>query len=98
NVVEEELARAMEDSRAKAVMAMVMDPHTGEIFALGQSPGFDPNQAKEYSVDTFTNRMVSYLYEPGSTMKPLVAAEAIELGMMTKSTLIDCGGGKIKVA
>jgi cell division protein FtsI (penicillin-binding protein 3) len=98
NVVEEELVKAMEESGAKSAMAVVMDPHNGEIFAMGQLPGFDPNNAKDFSQSLFTNRVVSHLYEPGSTLKVLFAAEAIQSGILNKDSLIDCENGKLRVA
>ncbi len=97
NLVEEELATATETAGAEAIFAVVMDPHTGEIFAMGQRPTFDPNRIRDSSPSTYSNRIISHLFEPGSTMKVLLAAEAIERKLMTRSTLVDCGDGKIVI-
>lgn len=103
HALEEELDRALQETGAKAVLATVMDPFTGEIFALGQRPGFDPNEVGNYPLSAFTNHFISHLYEPGSTIKVLMAAEAISQGLMTAKTPIDCGNGsmsfgKIKIS
>jgi len=94
-VLEEELEQAMTATSAKAVLAVVMDPNSGEIFAMGQRPTFDPNRAKDYSSVLFPDRVISSLYEPGSTMKVLMAAEAIEAGILTPKSLINCEHGKL---
>ncbi len=97
HAVEEELQRAMDETGARAAYAVVMDPFNGEIFALGQQPGFDPNFASQTPSAAFTNRLLSHLYEPGSIMKPIFAAEAIQDGIMTPETLVDCGQGKLVI-
>jgi len=97
HALEEELERAQEETGAKAVMAAVMDPFTGEIFALGQTPGFDPNHSNDYPAERFTNRLLSHLYEPGSTIKTIMAAEAIQLGLLDTNSIIDCEQGHMKV-
>lgn len=97
NAVEEELQKTLTETGAKTAYAVVMDPYTGEVFALGQVPGFDPNFARESSPSTYTNRFISHLYEPGSILKPLFAAEAIQAGLMTPETLVDCGMGKLQI-
>lgn len=97
HVVEEELERAMEETGARTIMAIVMDPFTGEIFAMTQRPTFDPNTPGKSLPELFTNQMISYLFEPGSTMKVLLAAEAIETQLMQPSTLIHCENGSLQI-
>jgi len=97
SLVEQELEKVRTETKARAVMAVVMDPHTGEILALGQRPTFDPNLSNDSASDNRQNKLTQALYEPGSTMKVLFAAEALEKGLLTPQSLIDCGNGKIKV-
>ncbi|MBI4404109.1 MAG: transpeptidase family protein [Deltaproteobacteria bacterium] len=97
HLVEEELTQTLQVTNAKAALAIVMQPQTGEILALGQRPSFDPNRITQHQRQYFTNRLVSHLYEPGSTLKVFLAAEAIENGLMTKNSPVDCGQGKIKI-
>jgi cell division protein FtsI (penicillin-binding protein 3) len=95
NVMEEELDAAMSSMGAKAIMAVVMDPHTGEIFAMGQRPSFDPNSVSLSSKDAFANRLISHLFEPGSTMKVIFASEALQDGILSTDSPLDCGNGEI---
>lgn len=95
SALEEELSTALSETGAKSVMAVVMDPFTGEIYAMGQTPGFDPNHFKSAPSHLFTNQLISSLFEPGSTVKPLVAAAALQEGQFKASSIIDCGNGKM---
>lgn len=97
SMVESEVERVRKETKAKAVMAVVMNPKNGEILALAQKPSFDPNHPSQSSTDTLRNKVVQSLYEPGSTLKVLFAADAIEKGLLTPNSEIDCGGGKIKI-
>jgi cell division protein FtsI (penicillin-binding protein 3) len=97
NLVEEELDAALTKTGAKAVFAVVMNPYNGEILALGQRPAFDPNQPGRSPVQNYANRLVSHLFEPGSTMKVLFAAAAIQEGLMSSHTPIDCGQGSVSI-
>ncbi len=102
HALEEELERAQEETGAKSVMAAVMDPFTGEIFAMGQRPGFDPNHSYDFPPERFLNPFLSHLYEPGSTIKVLMASEAIQQGVLHAHSLLDCehghmSFGKVKI-
>jgi cell division protein FtsI (penicillin-binding protein 3) len=97
DAVEQELDRSMEETGAAAAMAVVMDPATGEIFALGQRPTFDPNRANHFPPESLANRLISRLYEPGSTMKVLFSSIAIERGILTAQSPIDCQDGRLSI-
>lgn len=95
-MVEEELQTALEETGARATMAIVMDPNTGEILAMGQRPTFDPNKFTQFPNHLYSNRLISHLFEPGSTFKVLVAAQAMDKGLLRRGSLIDCGHGVIQ--
>lgn len=97
HIVEDELRRVHEETEAKAVFAVVMDPVRGDILALAQTPSFDPNHFAQSLPSERYNSVVSGLFEPGSTMKVLLAAEALELGVLNMNSEIDCGGGEILI-
>ena len=97
HVVDEELEEAELFYGGKNIMAIVIAPQTGEIIALGQRPLMDPNQPNQSPVSSTTNLWTSHLYEPGSTMKPIFTAEAIELGLLNSQSKIDCEMGKLKI-
>ncbi|MEN9649478.1 MAG: hypothetical protein RL094_445 [Candidatus Parcubacteria bacterium] len=73
--------------------AIIMDPKTGEIYAMALAPSFDPNNLKEQkSVDIFQNDLVENVYEMGSIIKPLTMAVGIDTGKVTaQSTYNDEG-------
>ncbi|MBW2557606.1 MAG: penicillin-binding protein 2 [Deltaproteobacteria bacterium] len=88
----------------KAGTAIVMDPRTGAVMAMVSSPSFDPNlfnrgisgdRWKKLTADPLCplqNRAVSGQYPPGSTYKLVVAAAALEEGLITENTEIFCDG------
>lgn len=97
-VLEEELEAAAKEFEAEAVLGVIMEPFTGEILAMGQRPTFDPNEANRFSSTTFANRLVSHRFEPGSTLKVIFGAAAIQEGILKPGSPIDCKGGKIRIA
>ena len=78
--VREELLRGMADFRAKGVTGIVMDAKTGELVAMVSVPDFDPNRAGDTDPDARFNRATLGVFEPGSTMKVMTVAMALELG------------------
>lgn len=95
NLVEEELETAKQETSGSVVLALVMDPYTGEIFAMAQNPYFDPGFPNRASPESLNNKWISSLYEPGSTLKTLFAAEAIQSGLLKRTSLIDCENGRM---
>lgn len=93
---EKALLRVVENTGAKMAAALVMDIRTGEILAMANVPTFDPNYFYNYKPESWTNANISVVYEPGSTFKPLVAAAAINEGLVEPQTLM-YDYGKIKV-
>ncbi|MDQ2936877.1 MAG: transpeptidase family protein [Acidobacteriota bacterium] len=91
------LAAAVEQSNAKSGAAIVLDPRTGEILALANSPTFDPNDVGATPVAARANWALQNVYEPGSTFKIVAFSAAIENGAKPND-LIDCEKGSITVA
>ena len=81
-IAEDELAKAIEHSRAKSGSILIMDPMTGAILAWALYPTFDPNHFRKFSADDWRNRAVTDPYEPGSTLKVVIAAAALEEQIM----------------
>ncbi len=92
-VVEEELEAACAEYRPKWAVAVVLDPRSGAILALANRPAFDPNHPAGSTAESRLNRAVAAPYEPGSTLKPFVAAWALNLGLIHPDTRIDCENG-----
>lgn len=77
-IVEQELDRAMAENNPQAITCVVMNPKTGEVLAMASRPSYNPNSFADYSPEVWKNRAVSFIYEPGSTFKSVVAAAALQ--------------------
>ncbi len=97
-IAEKELQAAVSLSEAKGGTAIVMDPWTGEILASAVCPLFNPNQYAESARESWRNRAVSDIYEPGSTFKTFLVASALEEGIVKPSDMFFCENGSYRVA
>jgi len=84
-----ELAAAIAQHKAKGGSVVVLDAKTGEILALANQPIFNPNNRRNYKPGPMRNRAVIDTFEPGSTIKPFVAAAVLERGLFHPNTVID---------
>ena len=91
------LERAVELHQARAGGAVVIDVRTGEILALANWPSYNPNRRTGLDLSEVRNRVVTDIYEPGSVMKPVLVALALERGKVRPDTLIDIQGGVFQV-
>jgi cell division protein FtsI (penicillin-binding protein 3) len=96
-IVERELTNAMVERKAKAAVAIMMNPMTGEILALANRPTYDPNFPSAADGEEKRNRAITDLYEPGSTMKSILASAAIEEKAVSLNNMFDVSKGSIKV-
>jgi cell division protein FtsI (penicillin-binding protein 3) len=96
-IAERELRAGVQEHRADAGTAVVMDPHTGEILAMANWPTFNPNIYRESPESSRRNRAIQDLYEPGSTFKLVTASAAIEERLFNTSEMIDVSAGMIRI-
>ncbi len=96
-LVERELTAAVAKEHPKAATVVVLDTNTGEILALANRPTFNPNELKATSAEVWQNRAVSAAYEPGSTMKVVTIAAALDSKLTRPDEVIDCQMGQINV-
>lgn len=93
--VQKVLAQAIKENEAESGKAIVLDSKTGEVIAMAANPDFNPNEyaktAQEHA-DYFTNPNISSIWEPGSIMKPLVMAMAMDMDKLTPETENSFGG------
>nr|WP_243748412.1 penicillin-binding protein 2 [Roseateles toxinivorans] len=88
---------AVAEHKAKAGSVVVLDVKTGEILALANYPSFNPSDRRNLSGNQLRNRALTDTFEPGSTMKPLIAALAMETGRVTPDTMIQTAPGHISI-
>jgi len=80
------LKSAVIEHHAKAGGAVVLDTQTGEILALANYPSYNPNDRRNLSGEQLRNRVLTDTFEPGSTIKPLTIAIALEKGSVAPNT------------
>ncbi len=83
SIVEEELKRGVAVNKASAGLAVMLNPKTGEILALANVPGINPNSPSSYDVNAARNRVVTDIFEPGSVFKVVTASAAYENNLVT---------------
>jgi cell division protein FtsI (penicillin-binding protein 3) len=92
-----ELKAAVEAHHAHGGMIVVADPTTGEILAMASQPGYNPNRPNDRDSEGMRNSAVVDAFEPGSTIKPLLIAQALELGKWKPDSHVDTGPGWFRV-
>jgi len=92
-----EIKAAVEQHHAKNGSIVVLDARTGEVLALANWPGYNPNNREKPNVAVMRNIAVTDQFEPGSTMKPFAIASALESGKVRLNTVIDTKGGVFTV-
>ena len=88
---------AVAEHKAKAGSVVVLDVQTGEVLALANYPSFNPAERRNLTGAQLRNRALTDTFEPGSTMKPFIAALAMESGRVTPSTPIQTAPGSITI-
>ena len=98
-IVEQTLEQIMEEQKAKGVAGMIMNAKTGEILALSNKPSFDLNDVPRDDLETLFDqsrvKLVTDIYEPGSTFKILTVAAALEAGVCSLDDTFYCPGYRI---
>ena len=86
------LQKTNDQYHSKLTGGIVMDPKTGEIYAMNVVPGFDLNNRGDATIEQFQNPLVEDVYEMGSIIKPLTMAAGIDAGVVTaRTTYFDPG-------
>ncbi len=93
HLVERELDEAMREHGARAAWAVVQRVRTGEVLAMASRPAYDLNDFRASGEDERLNRVIGAVFEPGSVMKPMVVAAAVNEGLVTPATVFDCENG-----
>lgn len=98
HIAEQELDVGFEKSKAVGASVVVMNPKTGEIYALVNRPGYDLNSFGSASDDAKRNRVICDYFEPGSTFKIVTACAALEENIVALDDVFFCENGKYKIS
>ncbi|MBH1966325.1 MAG: penicillin-binding protein 2 [Comamonadaceae bacterium] len=83
--------------KAKSGSAVVLDAVTGEVLALANYPSYTPDDRRKLTGAQLRNIAITDTFEPGSTMKPITAAMALEAGRITPQTIINVSPGSYQL-
>lgn len=92
-----ELKAAVQQHGARGGVIVVADPRTGEILAAANQPAFNPNRMAERASSGVRNRAATDLFEPGSSIKPLLVAIGLASGAYKPNSNIETGNGLLPV-
>ncbi|ULT58492.1 penicillin-binding protein [Neobacillus drentensis] len=92
--LEDAMDQVVKDYKPKKIIAIVADPKTGDILAMGQRPSFQP-ETKEGITDSWHNEAIETSYEPGSTMKIFTLAAAVQEGVFNPNEKYQSGSFKV---
>ena len=98
HLAEMQLRQAVQSKGAKGGVVIVMDTRTGEILAMANELGFDPNNFSTTGAGTGKNKAITDCFDPGSTFKPFTVAGALEEGAVKETDRINCENGNYRVA
>jgi cell division protein FtsI (penicillin-binding protein 3) len=91
------LNSAVRRHRAKAGAAIVVNAMSGEVLALVNVPSYNPNNRAKLAGGRLRNRALTDVFEPGSTLKPLTIALALEIGKVTPRTVVETDAGQLTI-
>ena len=91
------LKGAIQKHNAESGSIVILDIATGEVLAMVNQPSYNPNDRSQYSAERYRNRAITDIFEPGSSIKPLVMAAALESGRYRASSMVDTSPGYVVV-
>ncbi|MCI0517479.1 MAG: penicillin-binding protein 2 [Woeseiaceae bacterium] len=91
------LKSAIQRHRAESGSIVLLDVQTGEVLAMVNQPSYNPNDRAQYSAERYRNRAITDIFEPGSSIKPLVLAAALESGRYRPGSTVDTAPGFVVV-
>ena len=91
------LKGAIQQFSADSGSIVILDVETGEVLAMVNQPTYNPNDRSQYSAERYRNRAITDIFEPGSSIKPLIVAAALESGQYRPSSIVDTSPGYLVV-
>jgi cell division protein FtsI (penicillin-binding protein 3) len=77
--------------------AIVMEPNSGDVLAMVSRPTYSLSDMSHVPSNAWRNQAISIIYEPGSTLKPFIVAEALQTGLIKRDEMFDCENGEYKM-
>lgn len=97
-IAEKELAAGITKTGAKSGTAILVNPMTGAVLAMANQPDYNPNAIQQHRPGDWRNRALCDAFEPGSTIKVFLMAAALNEGLITDQSSINCENGAYKVS
>lgn len=91
------LKGAIQQFSANSGSVVILDVQTGEVLAMVNQPTYNPNDRSQYSAERYRNRAITDIFEPGSSIKPLIVAAALESGQYRPGSIVDTSPGYVVV-
>ena len=91
------LKAAVKKHNARSGSVVILDVQTGEVLAMANQPTYNPNDRSQFLAARYRNRAITDIFEPGSSIKPLIVAAALESDQYRSSSMIDTSPGHIIV-
>lgn len=91
------LKSAIRQHQAESGSIVILDVGTGEVLAMVNQPSYNPNDRAQYSAERYRNRAITDIFEPGSSIKPLIIAAALESGNYRPASIVDTSPGYVVV-
>lgn len=89
SLVYRELTRSVMENKAESGTAILVDVHTGEVLAMANSPSYNPNNLAGTPTQVMRNRAITDVFEPGSTVKPMVIVSALNNGIVKANSVLN---------
>ena len=91
------LKAAVKSHSARSGSIVILDVKTGEVLAIVNQPTYNPNDRSQFVAERYRNRAITDIFEPGSSIKPLIVAAALESGQYRPSSVVDTAPGYLMV-
>lgn len=91
------LKAAVKTHNARSGSVVILDVVTGEVLAMVNQPTYNPNDRSQFIAARYRNRAITDIFEPGSSIKPLIVAAALESGQYRPSSVVDTAPGFVTV-
>lgn len=91
------LKGAIQEFQADSGSIVILDVASGEVLAMVNQPTYNPNDRAQYSAERYRNRAITDIFEPGSSIKPLILSAALESGQYRPGSMVDTSPGYVVV-